>query len=112
MASEINLTIPTFDSESFCGYKQITTFFVDFGIADKFGTDAIKDTYKRAFAQWKSDYKYLTELVMVLNWKSWEWAQKNPEISQVYVDLFYKARWYAVSHLKGKELKYFWKTTD
>lgn len=26
-----------------------TTFFMDFSIADKFGDDAIKDTFERAF---------------------------------------------------------------
>ena len=51
------MTIKTFDSESAFGYTQITTFYSDFSIADNFGIDAVKDTYKRAFKSWKSDYK-------------------------------------------------------
>ena len=48
-------------------YEVKTTFFDDFSIADKFGTAAIKDTYKRAFNEWKNNYVYITELWMLLN---------------------------------------------
>lgn len=106
------LRVTRFDSEAFCGYKQFTTFFEDFGIAEYFGISAVKDTYKRAFDGWKHDYKYLTELVLVLNWKSWEHAQKNPKLSQLYADLFYKAKDYAYDTLKGDELSYFFHTID
>jgi hypothetical protein len=51
------------------GYKFKTTFWNDFTIADKFGLDAVKDTFKRAFAEWRSNVIYLTEFVLVLNWK-------------------------------------------
>lgn len=106
------MTVKTFDSEAFCGYKQITTFFEDFSIADNFGISAIKDTYKRAFEEWKKDYKYLTELVMVLNWKCWQHHEKNEAYSELYSDLFYEAREYAFDNLKGEELTYFIRTTD
>ena len=70
------------------GYETMTTFWQDFSIADRFGIEAVKDTYKRAFTEWKSNYKYLTELVMVLNWKIWEHYEKNnKELSKVYNDL-------------------------
>ena len=51
------------------GYKFKTTFWNDFTIADKFGTDAVQDTFNRAFAEWRSNVIYLTEFVIVLNWK-------------------------------------------
>lgn len=105
------MRVTTFNSEAFCGYKQITTFFADFGIAEHFGRSAIKDTFNLAFAEWRSDYRYLTELVMVLNWKSWEHAD-NPSLSQLYADLFYKAREWALDNLEGEELRYFIRTTD
>ncbi len=54
-----------------------TTFWQDFTIADKFGKDAVLDTYRRAFEEWKGDYRYLTELVMVLNHKIWEHYEKT-----------------------------------
>jgi hypothetical protein len=86
--------------------------YLDFSIADKFNVDAIKDTYERAFNEWKNDYRYLTELVMVLNWKSWEHYETNEEYTQLYIELWSKADKYATTHLKGDELSYFYKTTD
>lgn len=94
------------------GYKPITTFYTDFSIADKFGIEAIKDTYNRAFKEWKNDYKYLTELVMVLNWKIWEWYKKNDEIAHVYNDLWETTEDYAYENLEGEELSYFTSTID
>lgn len=106
------MIIKTFDSEAFCGYKQITTFFEDFSIADNFGESAVRDTYKRAFKAWKADYKYLTELVMVLNWKIWQHYESNESLARVYNDLWEQADAYACENLKGEELKYFYRTTD
>ena len=106
------MTITRFDSEGMFGYKQITTFFEDFSIADNFGISAIKDTYKRAFKEWKTNYIYLTELVMVLNHKIWQWYQKNEEIAKVYNELYEEADAYACNNLKGEELSYFYRTTD
>lgn len=106
------MMIKTFDSEAFCGYTQITTFFEDFSVADLFGEDAIKDTFKRAFREWKADYKYLTELVMVLNWKIWQWSGKDDKYAKLYDKLWRQADAYACEHLKGEELSYFYRTTD
>lgn len=94
------------------GYETKTTFWSDFTIADAFGIDAIKDTFNRAFKEWKSNYIYLTELVMVLNWKIWQWYEKNEIISIVYNELWEKADAYACENLKGNELIYFYNTTD
>lgn len=95
------------------GYKPKTTFWQDFSIADRFGVKAVKDTFKRAFEEWKGNYEYLTELVMVLNHKIWEhYGKKNMELAGVYNDLWEEADGYAVDNLKGEELSYFYKTTD
>lgn len=106
------MKVANWNIEEMTGYKPITTFYTDFSIADGFGVDAIKDTYKRAFEEWKSDYKYLTELVMVLNWKIAEHYESNMEYAKVYNDLWAKADAYACEHLKGAELDYFYSTTD
>lgn len=98
--------------EAIIGYKPKTTFYMDFSIADKFGEDAIKDTYNRAFNEWKHDYEYLTELVMVLNWKLWEHSKTNVRYTILYNDLWEQADNYAIENLKGKELDYFCKTTN
>ena len=94
-------------------YEFKTTFWQDFTIADKFGKDAILDTYNRAFKEWKTDYVYLTELVMVLNWKIFDYYEKgNTEYAKVYNDLWAKTDKYALDNLKGAELDYFIETTD
>lgn len=94
------------------GYETITSFWSDFTIADRFGVNAIKDTYKRAFNEWKDNYKYLTELVMVLNWKIWQFHEKNNQYAEVYNKLWEEADAYACNNLKGDEAAYFFWTTD
>ena len=106
------MEIKLWNSEEEIGYKQITTFFMDFSVADKFGISAIKDTYKRAFEYWKNDYKYLTELSMVLNRKCWYFAEENEDYSNLYADLYYKTRDYALENLKDEDLQYYLKITD
>ena len=93
-------------------YEFKTTFWQDFTIADKFGIKAIKDTYKRAFNEWKDNYIYLTELVLVLNWKIWDWYEKDEEVAKVYNDLWEKTDKYALDNLQENELNYFINTTD
>ena len=94
------------------GYTMTTTFFEDFSIADAFGISAIKDTYKRAFNSWKDDAVYLTELVIALNLKIWQWYEKNEQVARVYNDLWEKADEYACENLKGEDLAFFYRTTD
>lgn len=102
------------------GYNMKTTFWQDFCIADGCGLydtdkaiDAIKDTYKRAFDEWKDNVEYLTELVMVLNWKIWEWVSlENENIGRAYDKLWREADGWACDNLKGDDLSYFLKTTD
>lgn len=97
-----------------------TTFHQDFLIAEHFGIDAVKDTYNRAFAEWKTNYLYLTELVVVLNhrcWHHYEQYQKikskfHDELSRLYSDYYYQAREFALDNLKGEEFKHFWEVTD
>ena len=94
------------------GYEMQSTFWQDFSIADAFGIKAIKDTFKRAFEEWKGSYVYLTELVLVLNHKIWQWYEKNRDVAIVYNDLWEKADLYAQENLKGKELAHFYEVTD
>ena len=89
------------------------TFFMDFSIADVFGANAIKDTYKRAFNEWKSDYKMLTALVVTLNHKIWEhYEHHNDDFAKLYDSLWRQAEDYALTNLKGDELKYYHEITD
>ena len=109
----ISIRLANWRIEEITGYKPITTFYMEFSIADVFGEKAILDTFNRAMNEWKNEYKYLTELVMVLNWKSWEHYEKgNEELTQLYTDLFHQADVYALDNLKGEEKQYFLSTTD
>lgn len=94
------------------GYEPKTTFWMDFSIADGFGAEGIKDTYNRAFDEWKNDYIYLTELVMVLNHKIWEWYEKDEEIAKLYNDLWEKTDAFGMDNLKDEELGYYLATLD
>lgn len=94
-------------------YKFQTTFWQDFSIADAFGNDAIKDTFNRAFKEWKTDLVYVTELAIVMNWKCWFWYDKNDhERSKLYADYYYQVHEWCLDNLKGKDLEYYIKTTD
>lgn len=94
------------------GYECQTTFWDDFSIADRFGMEAVQDTYDRAFIEWRHNHIYLTELVMVLNHKSWQYCKTVPSLSVLYVRLYEEANNYALRNLKGKELAYYINTTD
>lgn len=104
--------IPKWNITELTGYVPKTTFWQDFSIADAFGLNAIKDTYERASKEWKTNYEYITELVMVLNHKCWQWYQKNNEISKYYADKYYELDDWCLNNLKGEELQYYISTTD
>lgn len=98
---------------NFNGYETKTTFWEDFSIADGFGKPAIIDTFKRAFRAWKKNVEYVTELVMVLNWKMWFYYEKGyVDFSKCYQKLYEQADCWCRDNLKGKDLNYFLKTTD
>ena len=89
------------------------TFWMDFSIADVFGANAVRDTFKRAFNECKDDYKMLTALVITLNHKIWQhYEAENNELSLVYDELWKKADQYALDTLKDDELEYFIEVTD
>lgn len=95
------------------GYTFVSTFPMDFGIADAFGKAAVLDTFNRAFNEWKGNHIYLTELVITLNLKIWQHYQNgNQELAKVYNDLWEKADSFACDNLKGEELSFFYKITD
>lgn len=98
--------------EAMTGYRPFTTFFEDFSMAEAFGADAVRETYNRAFKEWKSNYKYLTEFVMVLNWKIQEHYQSNDTLANLYNELWAKTDCWAYENLQGEELNYFYNTTD
>ena len=95
------------------GYEFKTTFWQDFSIADAFGPDAVEDTFKRAFAEWRSNTVFVTELAIVTNWKCWKhWEEKNDRLGKLYHDLYFEARNWCLDNLKGEDFEYYWRMTD
>lgn len=105
-------TLPQWNIEAMTGYTPQTTFWMDFSIADRFGVSAIKDTFERAFNEWKNNHIYLTELVMVLNHKIWQHNENNAVLAELYNNLWEQADGYATTYLEGEELSYFYRITD
>ena len=94
------------------GYETKTTFWKDFSIADAFGIPAIKDTFNRAFSEWKNNYEYVTELSMIMSLKSCAWYDKDNQKSELYANYYHEVDNWCLDNLKGDELTYYIKTTD
>ncbi len=94
------------------GYELKTTFWDDFTIADSFGEDAIKDTFKRAFNEWKHNVEYVTELAMVMSWKSCFYFRKNEEFMVLYSNLYHEVDEWCMNNLNNEDLIYYINTTD
>lgn len=100
--------------ERFTDWRPSTLYWQDFSIAEKYGKYEIRRVYTETFKEAKEDYRLLTELVMILNHKSWQHCEyiNCSEFCNYYSDLFQKTKKYALSHLKGDELTYFLEVTD
>lgn len=101
------------DSESMCGYTQRTTFWDDFTIAERNGIPSIEKTYRNAFNSYKTDVVFITELVLVLNWKMLYMDERHMTEKLV---MYYKC-WVELSnwcerHLEAGAYEYFILVTD
>ena len=101
-----------------CGYKRLTTFFSDLSIAEWYGLDSVRDTFNRVMKEWLGDYKYITEFILSLNWKSWEWAvyggRNYEELSNLYVVMYGAAEERFYEYYKDNEeaKSYYFRVTD
>ncbi len=93
-------------------YECQTTFWNDFSIAERFGAKEIKDTYRRARAEWESDRVYGTELSMVLNHKCWYWYEENNVFSKLYAELWEEYHGWVLDNWSGEDLSYYLRITD
>ena len=88
-------------------------FWQDFSIADRFGADAVKDTYKRAHDAWKDNVQYYASLVLTLNHKIWEHYEANRmALAKVYDGLWRKADEFGSTHFKGDDAQYYFSFLD
>ena len=96
------------------GYEPITTLWEDFTHIEHFFDDnKIRAFYEQVFNLYKDSYKEFTELVMVLNWKSWYHHDNGlAGLSDLYAELYYTAYDYGLNAYTGDKLTYFWRTLD
>lgn len=95
------------------GYEVQTTLYQDFTIADHFGVEAVEDTYKRVFKEWKHSAEFMTELSLVLNHKIWEYHHKQDHALMITYDTLWKKHdeW-CMAALSDEDIEYYIKTTD
>lgn len=98
--------------ERFYERERLTTFYSDLSIAEWYGRDSIKDTFKRVVKYWKGDVKMFTEFVICLNMKIWEHYELGCYYENLYTELWGKACNIAMKTYKGEDLNYFLTMTD
>ena len=90
------------------GKERKTTFFSDLSIAECYGINAVKETYRDVMNSWGDDLEFMCEWVMSLNQKIWQHYNENRGLAKIYDDLWRKADNYCREHFKGEELdKYY-----
>lgn len=96
------------------GYTTISTFYGDLTIADRYGKDAIKDTFNNVVASWLGSYKMFTEFIMCLNHKIWAWYEKDEDIALLYQDLWEQAQdIFSAKYEENDEvMSYYYRVTD
>ncbi len=113
--------LPKWNIEAMTGYKPQTTYWQDFSIADYFvlnGTEpgAIEDTHDRSWPHLKDGsigIKYLTEYIMVLNWKLQDhYSSGHKEIAAIYDKLWRECDQWACENLNGDDADYYYRITD
>lgn len=114
MNTTVKFNLPAWTFAAEIGYTPKTTFWADFSIADVFGADAVVDTFKRAFPEWRDNVMYLAELVLVLNHKAiiHSETQGREILAQTYKELWITAHNWALDNLQGSELEKYLEITE
>lgn len=101
------IATPKWNIAEWSNYEPMTTFWQDFSIADMFGNNAIMETYERAKSEWKDNYKYWTELCLVLNHKIWQWHERDNQKAALYDRLWTEADRMTAEWSDEQQLYYF-----
>lgn len=99
------------------GYTPKTTFWEDFSFAENIGPESIKYEAEILFEKSKINTEELTELIMVINHKSWYWYDhRNVILSELYSSLYHeydeKAYQFLQNNRGEKDLSYYFRTLD
>lgn len=88
------------------------TFIQDFQIANAFGMEAVKDTYKRA-QEWRNDVGMYAALCYALNYWCWAMYEAGRRTeSKVYSDLYYHAIDWGYDNFKDNDYEMFHQLID
>lgn len=112
-------------------YRPKYTFYADFAIAEfcevyMRNRNAVRKTYKEVISSWGKNIEAITEIVMVLNHKSWAFDgkvdskylgigdTKADEFAHLYVELYEDARSVVEKNFKDDEdaMSYYYQITD
>ena len=113
--------LPRWSMAEAIGYEPKTTFWEDFSIADIYGPEAIVDTFKRAFAEWRRNVTYLAELALVLNHKGCFYFAASEQrgddkvlynLAELYFAMYRKVDDWARENLTGEDAEYYFRVTD
>lgn len=104
--------IEDWNIEEVTGYKSFTTFYTDFSISEIFGIESIEETYNTCLMNWKTNYKYITELYLAINWKMFRWYHNDTRYYECYLKLFRELEEWCLENFTKEELEYFYKVTD
>lgn len=97
------------------GDERKTTFYYDLSIAEVFDAESVIDTCQRSLKDFIYDEQYISELVLSVNWKSWEHqARGNEGWSKLYSELYYQIYDIVLDKYQDDEEKadYFWHYLD
>lgn len=95
------------------GYREYTTCWIDFSIAETGGVNEVVRTFESMFDNLKENVKMVTELAIVLNWKMWDTAKHgNKNLCMCYYNLCEYVTGWCMTNLKGNDLDYFIQTTN
>ena len=89
-----------------------SNYWEDFTKVENKWTKAIEELCETLFEKNKNNVKYLTELVLVLNWKIWDYYETDENIARVYDKLWRKLDEYCCENLKWEEARYYFRKTD
>ena len=96
--------------------KRETTFMADFSCAEYgFGLSGVLDTFKNAAKSWRDDERYMAEMILVMNFKSWEhYERKHTNWSRLYTYLYECLRDLVYDYYENDEKKtsYVWSYLD
>ena len=97
-------------------YVPFTTYASDFILAEIEGSAGVIKTAKDAWNNWKTDYKWATEIIMTINFLAWFHydVDVNLSLSELYSELYYKYMdlYYEQFEGNSEATEYFFEMTD